>query len=146
MKQLRHRNERSITVAKHLISSLSQSSVTGSGWQDPGLRRGATLLLDPLDSWPAPLDVTLERALDAVRRAKAIRQYHGILHGHTSSLAHMRWAGMRSIPNQDHPAAIPHVELHPLNRPNVKLLVTLQGSEIRRNRLRESNKTASEAF
>jgi hypothetical protein len=58
----------------------------------------------------------------------------------------MRWAGMRSIPNQDHPAAIPHVELDPLNRPNVELLVTLQGSEIRWNRLSESNKTASEAF
>jgi hypothetical protein len=53
---------------------------------------------------------------------------------------------MRSIPNQDHPAAIPHVELDPLNRPNVELLVTLQGSEIGWNRLGESNKTASEAF
>jgi hypothetical protein len=56
------------------------------------------------------------------------------------------WTGVRSIPNQDHPTAIPHVEFDPLNRPNVELLVMLQGSEIRWNRLAESIKAASEAF
>jgi hypothetical protein len=53
---------------------------------------------------------------------------------------------MGSIPNQDHPPAIPLVELDPFNRPNVKLLIRLQTSEIRRNRRAESHKAASEAF
>src|SRR5260370_17375958 len=53
---------------------------------------------------------------------------------------------MRSIPNQDHSAAIPLVDLDPLDGPKMELLVRLQGSEIRRNRRAESNKTASEAF
>jgi len=53
---------------------------------------------------------------------------------------------MSSIPNQDHSAAVPLVELDPFNRPNDELFITLQGSEIRRSRLAESSKAASEAF
>ena len=52
---------------------------------------------------------------------------------------------MSSIPNQDHPAAVPLVELDPFNRPNDELFITLQGSEIRRSRLAKSSKAASEA-
>src|SRR6516165_542079 len=143
---LRRRYERSIAVAKHPVSSLAQRSVTGGGWQDPGLRRRATLLLDPVSSRPSPSDVHLECALDAVRRAEAICQHKGILHGHTTSFAHVWWAGMCSIPDQDHSAAVPLVELDPFNRPNDELFTTPQGSEIRRNRLAKSSKAASEAF
>jgi hypothetical protein len=53
---------------------------------------------------------------------------------------------MRSIPNEDYPAAIPLVELDPFDRLNMQLLIALQGSEIRRNRPAESNEAASEAF
>ena len=53
---------------------------------------------------------------------------------------------MSSIPNKNHPATIPLIELDPFNRPNVELLITLQGSEICRNRLAESSKAASEAI
>ena len=82
--------------------------------------------LDPvsLPTWPANYD-DLKCALDAVSHAEDIRQHQGVFHGHTASLAHVRWAGMSSIPHQDHPAAIPLVELDPFNRPNVELLITL---------------------
>jgi hypothetical protein len=53
---------------------------------------------------------------------------------------------MSSIPNKDHPAAVPLVELDPFNRPNDELFITPQGSEIRRNRLAKSSKAASEAL
>jgi hypothetical protein len=53
---------------------------------------------------------------------------------------------MCSIPNQDHPATVPLVELDPFNRPNDELFIALQGSEIRRNRFAESSKAASEAL
>src|SRR6516164_5518904 len=100
IRSLRRRNERSIAVAKHPISSLAQRSVTDGGWQDPGLRRGATLRLDPVSSRPSPSDVYLECTLDAVRPGETICQHQGILHGHTISFAHVRWAGISSIPNQ----------------------------------------------
>ena len=46
--RLRRRDERSIAVAEHLISSFAQRGVTDGGRQDPGLCRRATLLLDPV--------------------------------------------------------------------------------------------------
>jgi hypothetical protein len=46
--------ERPVAVAKHLISSLAQRGVTRCGGHGPGLCGGATLLLDPIGSWPAP--------------------------------------------------------------------------------------------
>jgi hypothetical protein len=53
---------------------------------------------------------------------------------------------MSCIPNQDHPASVPLVDLDPFDRPNDELFIALQGSEIQRNRLAEASKAASEAL
>ena len=53
---------------------------------------------------------------------------------------------MGSVPDHYHSAAIPLVELDPFNRPEMELLIGLQGSEIRWNRCAESGKAASKAF
>jgi hypothetical protein len=50
---LRCGNGRSVAVAEHLIAALTQCRIAGSWGKDPGLRRGATLPLDPVDAGPA---------------------------------------------------------------------------------------------
>jgi hypothetical protein len=53
---------------------------------------------------------------------------------------------MRRIPDQDHSAAMPLVEIDPLDCPKVELLIRLQDGEIRRDRRTEFSKAAPEAF
>jgi len=66
IKTLWRRNERPIAVTKHLIASFAQSGVARSGRQDPGLRRGAALRLDPVGSGPASSNVRLKGGLETV--------------------------------------------------------------------------------
>ena len=101
----------------------------------------------------APAGLSLESPLSSTRLAlkKAVpnapppRPYAS-----GSALAAIRspWpcavVSVSSIPEQHYPATLPRLSSNPFNRPNAKLLTTLQSNEIRRNCPGESNKAANE--
>ena len=70
---LRRGNERSVSVAEHLIAALAQCRIARSWGKDPGLRCGATLRLDPVDSGHATASVGVERDFNGLRSAQFFR-------------------------------------------------------------------------
>src|SRR5215471_2230461 len=111
-----------------------------------GLCNGTALPLDPIGSWPAPLNVRRKCGLDTVGPAEDIRQHEGVLHRHATAFAHVRRARMRGIPDQDDSTPVPFAELDIFNRSKVELLIGLQGGKIRWHRRAESGKAAPKAI
>src|SRR5580692_6181368 len=134
---LRRGNERSVAVAEHLIATLAQRRISRSWGKNPGLRRGATLCLNPVGSGPAPPNIGLECAFNALRVAQFFGQHQRVLHCHAAALAHVWRAGVRRVTNEDRAASMPRVDFDPFNRPKMKLLIVFYRAEIGRDRCRK---------
>ena len=118
-------DERPVPVAEHLIAAFTQRGIADGRRQNEGPCRGTTLLLHPVSSRPAPSDIGFEGGIEVVGLVQDLRQHHGILHGHATTFPHVRRAGVRRVPDQDDPAAIPRLDFDPFDRSNMELLVTL---------------------
>jgi hypothetical protein len=110
------------------------------------LRRGTTLLLDPVRPRSAPGHIRVQSHLNAVFRAEDLRQHQCILHGHTAALAHVRGAGVCGVSDQYYLPPVPPSAVHPLDRTGVELLVAFQGGKKLGNRPPKRLEAAPKAF
>ena len=67
-------DERSVPVAERLIAAFTQLRIADGRRQNEGPCRGATLLLHPVSSRPAPADISLESRIEVVGLARDLRQ------------------------------------------------------------------------
>jgi SAM-dependent methyltransferase len=141
---LRRLDQRLVAVLEHLVPPVAQDGVAGIRRQDPGPGCGAALLLDPFDARPAPGDVRIEGLLNSVAVPQDLGQHKGIFDGQAAALAHMRRCRMRGITDQDNPPGGPGIQVHPLDGPEVQLLIGLQRSQVLRNRAAETGEPATE--